>query len=407
MKVLNRIIVILFLSLLASCTDDTLRPFPDGAHNSAKREGVEGLGYSRVMILYFEGYNNLSADLNDNIAQLCEGYLPEKNEDRAVLVYSHIARNRIDWSTPTEPVIFHMYKHYGQVVMDTLKRYPSDQISVKTSMAEDVLGFIKKEFPSPSYGLVFNSHASGWLPSGYNYGNGDATPSTSPSWMGAQYDRTSANAYYMDVKDFADVLPMTLDYIIFDCCLMGGVETCYDLREKVKYIAAAPTEVISYGFDYRTMASRLLDCETIDVEGVCQDFYDKLSSSSYLTVGLYDCSVMDELAGVCQKIFANHPNASLDVERTEVQSYNYSFSYHYDFRDIIAKMGASADELKELDQVLEKLVLYKNATPTFIGTPINKDTFSGLSMYLPRNNWPTLNSLYKQTLWNQKTTLLE
>ena len=90
-----------------------------------------------------------------------------------------------------------------------------------------------------------------------------------------------------------------------------------------------------------------------------------------------------------------------------MQSYNFPYIYHYDFRDIIAKMGASDEELAEIDAILSQLVLYKAATPTFITTTINPDTFSGISMYLPSSYWPTLNSLYRETSWNQDTHLLQ
>ncbi len=408
MKNLLRHLPVLLLLIAASCTNDIYDPFPNSRSDRAKREGLD-IRYDRVMIYYVEGYNNLSGEIKNNISQLEEGFIPDRNDKEAIVIYTHNAQNNIDFTTPVEPVIYQLYKMYGQTVRDTVKSYSSDEITPRAGMVSDILSTIKAKFPSRSYGLVFSSHASGWIPSGYKCGHGDVTPVIAPSSIGAQYDGStfSTSFYYaLDVDDFAEALPMDLDYIIFDCCLMGGVETNYVLRDKVRYIVAAPTEVMSYGFNYTTLADRLLNSPTIDLKGVCDDFYDKLSTS-YLTVALYDCSVLDELADVCGKIFTNHPNAALGIDADKVQSYNYSFSYHYDFRDIIAKMGASADELAELDKVLSKHVLYKLATPTFIGTPINEETFSGLSMYLPRSNWPTLNSLYKQTLWNQSTSLLE
>ncbi len=393
--------------LLSSCSQEYLSPFPDSAHSTARREEMDGIGYKKVMIVYCEAYNNLTSDIQKNISQLTEGYLPAKNGDEALVIYEHSARYNIDWTTPTEPVIYQMYTHYGQVVRDTIKRYSADEISVSTKMVKDVLTTIKRTFPSSSYGLIYNSHASGWMPTGYEYGSGDATPTVSPSWIGAQYNGSSSNSYSLNTAELAEAIPMHLDYIVFDCCLMGGVETTYEFRDKVDLIAASPTEVLSYGFNYYTMAERLLKSETPDVKGVCEDFYEKLASSSYLTVGLYDCSKMDTLARACRKIFDAHPDAVLSVSPYRVQSYNYTFRYHYDFRDIIEKMGASADELKEIDDILSELVLYKAATDTFIGTPINPDTFSGISMYLPNQNWPTLNGLYKDTLWNQATHLLQ
>ena len=406
-KKLKYLFITAICASLAGCTNPDYYPIEDGAKDTSRREGVEGLGYEKVLILYLEGYNNLKGDLEGNLEQLEEGFIPARNDKQAIVVYSHSSKTGSDYTTPTEPVIYHLYKHYGQTVRDTIKRYSAEQIMLRTDMVKDVLGTIKTAFPSYSYGLLFSSHASGWLPSGYKYGSGDISPMTAPSSVGAQFWRTSSFYYSLNADEFAEALPMHLEYIIFDCCLMGGVETNYDLKDKTDYIVAAPTEVMSYGFNYTTMASRLLQSDKADLKGVCDDFYDKLESS-YLTVALYDCSAMDALASVCRKIFDAHPdNEVFEVQKAKVQSYNYSFNYHYDFRDIIEKMGASESELKALDGALEKVVLYKLATDTFIYTPINADTFSGMSMYLPQTDWPTLNSFYKKTSWDIATGLLK
>lgn len=406
-KILKYFFITALCAALSGCIDPDFNPIEDRTHDTSRRGGVEGLGYEKVMILYLEGYNNLKGDLEGNLEQLEEGFIPAKNDKQAIVVYSHSSKTGADYTTPTQPVIYHLYERYGQTVRDTIKRYSADEIMLRTDMVKDVLSSIKTAFPSYSYGLLFSSHSAGWLPSGYIYGTGDISPMIAPSSLGAQFYHSSSFYYSLNVDEFAEAIPMHLDYIIFDCCLMGGVETNYDLKDKTDYIVAAPTEVLSYGFNYTTMASRLLEGDKADLKGVCEDFYKKLESS-YLTVALYDCSAMDALASVCRKIFDAHTdNAVLGVKSSKVQSYNYSFNYHYDFRDIIEKMGASESELNELDEALEKVVLYKQATPWFINTRINPDTFSGMSMYLPRTDWPTLNSFYKKTEWNIATGLLK
>ncbi len=399
--------LILFLWGIMSCTPDSLKPLPSSNDFTGKRVGVEGLGYKRVMIIYCEGYNNLTDDIELNLKQLDEGYLPAINDREAILVYAHDAKSKYDWSTPSEPVVYRIYKHYDEIVRDTIKRFPANELSVCAERVTEVMSFIKKSFPSQSYGLVYNSHASGWIPSDYEESSDNTTGwSISPQWIGAEYEDTYTNDHTLDVEKFAQAIPIHLDYIIFDCCLMGGVETNYALRDKTSYIVAAPTEVISEGFDYYNMTKKLLKSEPIDLKGVCEDFYNKLASSSYVTIALYDCAYMNELANSCKEVFAAHPNAAFNVNSSKVQNYNYSFRYHYDFRDIIANMGASEKELESIDKVLEKLVLYKNATPYFIYTPINPLTYSGLSMYLPNSSWPVLNGFYKETDWNKATGLI-
>ena len=296
-----------------------------------------------------------------------------------------------------------MYTHYGEVIRDTLFRFPADEVALRPEVLRKSLNFIRKNFPSTSYGMLFSSHANGWIPKGYTLKSEDMSPFS----LGAEYDNsTSINKEYnLDITEFAEAIPMHLDYIVFDCCLMGGVETNYVLRNCTDKIVASPTEVLSEGFDYLGLGERLLREGEADLIGVCEDYYSKCADS-YATVALYDCSYMDELADKCKSIFGNHPNQVLEVKSSEVQSYNFSFDYHYDFRDIIAKMGASQEELADLDETMEKLVIYKKSTPRFINVTIDAERYSGMSMYLPRKGWNELNDYYMDTDWNKATGLL-
>lgn len=53
----------------------------------------------------------------------------------------------------------------------------------------------------------------------------------------------------MELDEFAAAIPDgTLDFIIFEACLMAGVEVAYALRGKAEYLLASPAEIISPGF---------------------------------------------------------------------------------------------------------------------------------------------------------------
>lgn len=408
MKVFAKISMVLGALLGISCTNIDL-PLPDSGQNGhPQRVEFSNPRYKRVMLYYGEAYNNLAKDIDKNLAELESNYVPAKTDFEVMLCYVHKSRNSSDWATPTEPVLFRMYRLGNEVVRDTLVRYPAEEISVKPEMVRKVLNTVRQRFPSRSYGMVFSSHASGWIPSDYpvNSETGDIFGySVSPTSIGAQYDN-KRNEHTMDVQDFADALPFKLDYLLFDCCLMGGIETTYTLRDKADFIIASPTEVLSEGFNYKTLGARLLEEDTPNLIGVCEDYYNKQVGGYGATVGLYDCSQMEAIADVCAEIFSGYNNI-LSVDERSVQNYNYSFQYHYDFRDIIAQMGADKSELAKLDEALDKFVIYKRATERFIYTPIKAETFSGISMYLPRDYRPVLNKRYKETEWNIRTEFLK
>ena len=391
---------------LASCTKITA-PFPNsGDRMPYDRDETPGLGYQKVMILYSEGYNDLVGSLALNIEQFCQGDIPYFNERNVVLVYSHAAERRGDYTTRTEPVLYRLYTRGGVVCKDTLATFDPLANTMTPSFMRSVLETARRSFPSIHYGLVYSSHGNGWIPADYSGESIDM--SIAPSWIGAQYDGSSRNRKSLDINQLRDAIPFRLDYIAFDACLMGGVEVAYELKDMCDYIVASPTEVLSYGFSYPDMAARLLADGEPDLQGLCEDYFNMCASSgSYATIGLYDCSKMQALADVSKDIFEAHRDEVMKVNPWNVQSYNYSFTYNYDFRDYVKALGASPEEMQALDRALDELVIYKNATPYFLSTPIDAERFSGIGSYIPTESRSTLNSYFRETAWNEATLLLK
>ena len=385
---------------LTSCGRD-LVPFDDaGPSGRGKRQGVSGLHFDKMMILYSEGYNNLRGDLDNNINQLCEGYVPGKWDNNAIVVFSHSSLTNSDWVNDTEPVVLRIYEHYGEIVRDTIFRYPAESVSVDKDFMRQVLTDIKDKYPSESYGMVYTSHGTGWIPKDYRKSEENTI---SLCGIGAEFDGPYASYTYhqLDIDEFREAIPYHLDYIVMDACLMGGVEVVYEWRDICDLMVASPGEVLTAGFDYHNMSERLLKGDKPDLVGICEDYYNKHKENGDATVGLYDCSKITALAQACAPIFEAHRSAISTIKASQVQSFNYSYRYHFDFRDILVKLGATAEELAPVDAALAELVIYKNATEEFLGNIIL--TYSGLSMFLPIDSWPKLNERYKSTSWNQAT----
>ena len=403
---LAAVILVLAAVMTVSC-GKVPEPLPSGGSRPLPdREVVPGLGYQKVMILYSEGYNDLVGNLSLNINQLCEGEIPFYHERNVIVVYSHAAIRRGDYNTETEPVIYRLYTAEGQVRRDTLVTFDPMTTTMTTSFVRGVMETIRNTFPSKHYGLVITSHGNGWIPGDYTGENFDM--SVAPFWIGAEYDGSYLNRKSLDITQLRTALPFRLDYIAFDACLMGGVEVAYELKDVCDYLVASPTEVISDGFNYQNMAARLLSDGEPDLQGLCEDYFNMcVGSRSYATIGLYDCSKMQALADVCKPIFESHRDEVFSVNPYSVQSYNYSFNYNFDFRDYVKALHATEEELKALDAALDELVIYKNATPYFITTPIDPERFSGIGTYIPRSGTPTLNSCFMETAWNEEVHLLK
>ena len=130
---------------------------------------VEQTEQRNVLLLYSAGYNSLSTFLKEDIDDLQQGWLPATGRnDNILLIYSHLTEKGAGYNTPTQPTLTRVYKDYdGQIIKDTLVRYPGDTRSATAEQLHSVLSFAKREFPAKSYGMIFSSHATGYLPAGY------------------------------------------------------------------------------------------------------------------------------------------------------------------------------------------------------------------------------------------------
>ena len=392
-----------------------------------------------VMLLYSAGYNNLASYLKEDIKDLKEGWLPTRRRATdVVLVYSHFPQG--GYNNPTHPTLVRLSRAKdGKVVCDTLVTYPKETVSSSAEQLNTVLTYIRDNYDSERYGMIFSSHATGYLPAGY-YLNEDKVftddtaagmsmrrsaarpvlyvePEYDPSLpltksIGQDQVGTSGAyvSYEMELSEFASAIPMYLDYILFDACLMGGVEVTYELRDKVGKVGFSQAEVLAEGFCYGTLTSSLLTEAEPDVRKVCDDYFQQYDIQNGVyrsaTISLIDCGKMDSLAIVCNKLFDTYSEGISDVNYNKVQRfYRSGKHWFYDMESILVNAGISETELQELHAALDQCVLYKAHTPSFM-SEFDIHTFCGFSMYLPNHGSERLSEFYKSLKWNQDTGLV-
>ena len=239
--------VVAAVMLLAACSEKGL----DTENVPRKFKNRTDAPRSRkVLLLYSAGLVDISSYLKEDIQDLESGYVPRKMESADVLLV--FSRQPIDYSC-TKRSPSYLYRLSTDVddnlVRDTLAVWPADSAAASAGTMKAVLTYVRDKFPSSSYGMIFSSHATGWLPAEIT-----ASPSSSGSVslfsVGADMSGSKVTDS-MELEDFAAALPMKLDYLIFDACLMGGVEAAYALRHKCNNVVFAQTETMADGLcDY-------------------------------------------------------------------------------------------------------------------------------------------------------------
>lgn len=429
---------------VTGCTKDHSDGFGhigDRGGNPGERQPNEE--QRNVLLLYSAGYNSISSYLQEDIEDLMKGWIPDggRNEN-ILLIYSHQTSKRSDYMTDNPPTLTRVWQECsGDIMKDTLVTYAPLTRSATVSQMKEVLTFVRDHFPAKSYGMIFSSHATGFLPAGYYSSPDDYVFQGKTAQMGITYPvetspvpyvapehnpslpavksigqdqvgtGSSSVSYEMELSSFAQAIPMQMEYILFDACLMGGVEVAYELKDKCRYVGFSQAEVLAEGFDYTTLTTHLLGTRTPDPEAVCYDYYRQYEIQSGVyqsaTISFIDCTKMQRLAGCCHDLFGKYRDGISDLNPKDVQRF-FRSDYHwfFDLQDIIVKAGATEQEVGQLEEALAECVVYKAATPSFMGS-FDIKTFSGFSMYLPCYEEEELDKYYKTLQWNIATGLVE
>jgi len=367
----------------------------------------------KMVLIYFDGNNNLAQSAEENIDSLLVGYLP--SDDRcsdALLVYKHIKGE--------QPVLssYNRDKH-GEVKQTIISVYPISSVSTSPEMLKRVVSDARTVFPAKSYGLLLWSHGSGWLPPYYhsdptdqanvlNYLKEDIYPVKGDDLKSFGQDKTIEVNNEMDIKYLASSLTNDYDFILFDCCLMSCVEVAYELRNKCRYIVASPTEIMSKGFPYQEIMEPIFnDSDAAQaMKDVCGIYFNSYlaDSSPWATIAMIDTRYLDQLADVSKMIFANHRDAIKSFNANAVQKYDRNTrGWFNDFDDFVHHI-ANKDEYSQFCSALNRVVVEKYATKEFISIDIEK--YCGLSIYIPNSKYSNLNEYYKTLSWNDATGLV-
>lgn len=390
----------------------------------------------KVMILYSAGASNLSSFLRTNIDELKRGdYVPKKGTGQDVLLV--FCKNRLQ----REPVLLRIYKSGGRVHTDTLLSYDASVMASDAKIMEEVLDFIRRKFPAASYGMVFSSHSTAWLPEGYyndpsSY-DGKSKSSIALRTIGSETD--GSKTYEIDLKDFAAAIPFRLDYLLIDSCFDGSIEVAYELKDKVVLMGSSQTEVLSWGFDYIKMASRLIGPHAGGPTAVCEDYLNQYLSQTGIqksaTISLIDCSKLEQVASLAGEIFSICGDAADNVDVDRIQPYfGGNKHWFYDMQDIVNAFCVQAIKEYDADEyslsvsgqsyegrlfslyadfvgALSAAVPYKGTTGQYYsdadGRTHEVENFCGVSMFLPCMGSSALKEYYKTLAWNQATGLVK
>lgn len=356
-----------------------------------------GRPYSRVLVMFALGNNNLSGNMIQNIKEISASPLPLVGSDKAMLVYQHCKGT---------PMLIQLSSDWrGEVVRDTVCIYGDVSVSATRDNISRVFEDVRRLYPSDHYGALLSSHGTGWLPTGY-YDSGRMSTFS----FGAEKD-DNHKTVEMSLRELKDAIPYHLDYIIFDACLMGGIETAYELRSCTDAIVFSAAEILNGGMCYEELCNSLLKEKTINLEAFAKAFFDKYNKHTGIyqtaTISCITTSKLERIAEVCAPLFDKYRKAIFSLGENDVQGFFTGFHpWFFDLRDILIKAGMTDEEAEVLDEALNDCITYSAATE-YILSETKVNTYCGFSMYLPGAGNDYLNGFYTTLDWNKAAHLVD
>lgn len=341
---------------------------------------------TRTVVVYLGVDNNFSGEEKEKIASLTEGW--RKNFNGHLLVYADPGDNG---KTGGTPYLTEIRWEGGQAVAREVKRY-AESNSADPEVFRQVLTEIVHDYPADSYGLVVLSHGSGWLPS---------------NTLGNARSVIQDNGKEMEIRDFVTALPVKMSFVIFDACLMGGVEVAYEFRDKADYLVISPAEVLVPGFVYTTMMKHLMQ-EQPDLTAVAREFYEYYDCREgywrSATVSVIDVARMEKLAALCAELLLGKETERL-TDLGCIQRFGYGRDkLYFDLGDYLRLLFPQREA--DIQQALDDCVLYKAHTPGYYSVATHSysdiNAYSGLTVYIPQARYPYLNGQYRKMKWTQR-----
>lgn len=357
----------------------------------------------RPLVVYMALDNDLRGEFSSRLAALRAGWRPGME----LWVYA---------DTPEGASLGRMDSTPEGVALRTVERY-GEENSASGATLERLLRTVWRLCPSDGYGLLFFSHATGWLPAG-TLGH----PSGSRS-VGSDHGSE------IELESFSAALPegMPLDYVVFECCLMAGAEVMLELQGRTPWVLASSAEVVAPGFrplyesglEVLTERTRPVP-ELLAAFGQSYMSHVEGLSGEYrsATLSLIRTSSMPALAEAVRRVtrgFADEegrdtPPAGLQhFDRPGAYGDRPAAARFYDLEAYVEACLADPDAEAAFRGALADAVVWRDATERFLGgdgSPykgFDIGRHSGLTLYVPRGEFPALNETYRRTAWWQAT----
>ena len=286
-----------------------------------------------------------------------------------------------------------------------------------TSIISEVVSYA----PAEKYGIIFGSHGTGWIPKNavaegksvsgvagsvhniWKQQREDAVPTRyiGDEDVSVEYDLT-------EISEAVKANNIDLEYIIFDACFMGNIESAYELRDVAKYIVGSPCEIMADGFPYKAVLPMLLtnNGTTYDLDAACKAYVETYqdSYSPWACISTVVTSELEPLASLMKSVNAANRTEGFSLDNVQ---YFEGLTPHifYDLEDYVRQSCADESLVEQFKEQMAKTVVSRYHTKKFY-------TVYGYNPYIPIEYYsgvttsagsPTYHTAWIDTAWYKDT----
>ena len=388
----------LFLvTLFASCDE-----FGNGHENGANSGGTPNVGspglpaikpfvkgdtVSRTLLLYLMAENSISDYLEDDYDEIkCAAYsLPD--DARMFVFFDNSDTTRL-------PSLVQYHPYNGRLVENVVYEFKQDVCSSDTAVLGKVLDVVFANYPTCAFDLVMGSHADGWVRH-----HAKSAPNRIIGIDNGKNSYRDDITTTIEIEELAALLermPLKVDRLMFDACLMQGVEVAYALRNAANWIIASPAEIPANGAPYHKVVPEFFNPAS-GVEGVMREYKADYDNEYYASVfSAVRTEFMQELADVTGIYVEKYFSADTVNNYTSCLAYAPRVApAYYDVNSVMKKFLDAAD-YEHWRSVFDKAVPYIMVSDSKSGSSkvwSNKsnslvyitDDCGAVSAYFPQN----------------------
>lgn len=393
---------------------------------SGEAEDTESVNKQTILVFYpWTGSINssgLKQDLSNNVDSICMGICDKKGLTNArVMVFFSDSYNK---STLYDLQYDATSKAVNRV---PVKTYDGTVYSTADGIAE-ILNEVKQDAPALNYAMIIGAHGCGWTYasdwvrypyyarprtgsnlsdnfSGIQFGE-DANHPLTRFFGSVNYDEAAT-----DVSTLAEGIKksgMKMQYILFDACYMGNVETAYELKDVTNFMISSSSEILSYGLPYRSLWSSLCSA-TPSYSGIVSgavNFYEGINLP-YINLAAIDCRQLEGLAEVMKEINTNYTLSS-SVPLDSIQPLDgFAPNLFYDLSVYVDSLHPSGYVKDKFTNQLKKTIkavghtdkVYTALSTSSHGSEIELKNYCGLSVSDPSQNNVAIKGREKTSWW--------